>query len=326
MPTLHRFAYEGDAQHVGSADFELDVELLSRWIGGASYTELAEAADQTPHPNSLFGGSDLSKRISDATQYIGKLTYPGAWVWSGAQILAGDLGGSFPSFVRGAVEHGVPSESCVELIERARVTRAAALTISALAGPAWSQAATWLLGDGNLEDVVPTLTRSDAERLLGLRTQVEVDLRPPTGPHHCAASGSRPARFDGLGVGLCGRELSTEPDPVLRRPCSQAIVASEGSLGFPRPSPRASGSSSDLARSGYQPVAKVASDLRISGSTGLTTDRPRQIVASVSPAASSEAETRHRRGRLARRPRPGGGPGTRAWSRRSHRTAPARPR
>jgi hypothetical protein len=88
-----------------------------------------------------------AKRVSDATQYIGKLTYPASWVWSGAQIGAGDVGKTFPAFIRGAIEHGVPTESCVQLIELGRVTRAAALTVARLCGPSWEQAAAWLLGD-----------------------------------------------------------------------------------------------------------------------------------------------------------------------------------
>lgn len=38
---------------------------------GASYRQLADAADEAPHAQSLFGGSDGPKRVSDATQYIG---------------------------------------------------------------------------------------------------------------------------------------------------------------------------------------------------------------------------------------------------------------
>jgi len=176
LPSLYRFAYEGDTSHFDSDDYQLDITLFTNWMMGASYAQLAEVADEAPHVLSLFGGSDGPKRVSDATQYIGKLTYPASWVWSGAQIVAGDLGKSFPAFIRGAIEHGVPTESCVQLIELGRVTRAAALTVARLSGPSWAQAGAWLLGDGNVDDAALVLTHADTERLRLLRDRLEADI------------------------------------------------------------------------------------------------------------------------------------------------------
>jgi superfamily II helicase len=173
-PTLHRFAYQGDTSHATSDDYALDIDLFSNWLMGASYSQLAEVADVARHPASLFGGTDRPKRVSDATQYIGRLTYPAAWVWSGAQIIAGDLGKSFPAFIRGAIEYGVPTDSCVQLIEQGRVTRAAALAIASFAGPSWDAAATWLLGDGNLDEAALVLTSADEERLRQLQAHLEL--------------------------------------------------------------------------------------------------------------------------------------------------------
>lgn len=175
LPTLYRFAYQGDGTHEASDDYELDIVLVANWLMGAPYSILAGIADVAPNAQSLFGGKDGPKRVSDATEYIGKLTYPASWVWSGAQIVAGELGKSFPAFIRGAIEYGVPTESCVHLIERARVTRAAALQLSHIAGPTWDGVATWLLGDGHVDDAGFVLTTADTERLRVLRDELEAE-------------------------------------------------------------------------------------------------------------------------------------------------------
>ncbi|WP_165368352.1 DEAD/DEAH box helicase [Phytoactinopolyspora endophytica] len=172
---LSRFAYQADTEHLGSTDHELDIQLFTDWLMGASYARLAEMADVAQAATALFGGQDESKRISDATEYIGKLVYPASWVWSGAQIVAGELGDTFPSFIRGAIEYGVPNETCVQLIERGRLTRRAALTISGLSDAGWDEATTWLLGDGNVDDAAALLTRADGERLRDLRDALEFE-------------------------------------------------------------------------------------------------------------------------------------------------------
>jgi hypothetical protein len=172
LGAMSRFAYHNDLAHQGSRDFELDLSLLSEWIRGASYQELADAADVAPRSNSMFGGNDGPKRVSDATEYVGKLVYPASWVWSGAQIIASEAGLQFPAFVRGAIEYGVPTESAVQLIERGGLTRAAAMQVAALAGPTWEAASAWVTGDDVVETLRDQFTRADQARLVGLRERI----------------------------------------------------------------------------------------------------------------------------------------------------------
>lgn len=174
-PELLRFAYQGGTAYAGTADYQLDLSLFASWMMGASYSDLASIADVAPHAASLFGGTDQAKRISDATEYVGKLTYPAAWVWSGAQIVAGDFGKQFPGFLRGAIEFGVPNETAVQLIERCRLTRPAAMTVASLAGPDWATASDWLMGDGNVDGAALLLTNADAERLGDLYAALEFE-------------------------------------------------------------------------------------------------------------------------------------------------------
>ena len=91
-----------------SDEHETDIDLLSAWILGSSYADIAVIPPVYERSNALFGGKDKSKRTSDATEYIGKLTYPASWVWSGARVLAGSLGESFPNFIRDSIESGPP--------------------------------------------------------------------------------------------------------------------------------------------------------------------------------------------------------------------------
>lgn len=174
--TLEKFAYENDSKHFGSNDYELDIRLFAHWILGESYRELAEKADVAPHKAALFGGSDESKRISDATEYIGKLTYPAAWVWSGVMILAGEVGTRFPPFIRGAIEQGVPTETAVRLIERGRLSRPAAMVVSELAGSDWSHAVHWIADDENVADSKLQLTNGDRERLFRFSAAIKLEL------------------------------------------------------------------------------------------------------------------------------------------------------
>jgi hypothetical protein len=49
-----------------------------------------------------------------------------------------------PSFIRSAIELGVPSESSVRLITGASITRTGALQLSTMGGSGWDEFALWL--------------------------------------------------------------------------------------------------------------------------------------------------------------------------------------
>jgi hypothetical protein len=122
--------------------------------------------------NSLFGGLDESKRTSDATEYVGKLTYPASWVWSGAKLLANDVGDALPDFIGAAIELGLPSEAATRLVKEAGLTRPAALAITGVTGPSWRDAVNWLAGD--IEGPIQSLglTALDGERFAAFRERL----------------------------------------------------------------------------------------------------------------------------------------------------------
>jgi hypothetical protein len=167
---LARFAH-GDNRFRRSEAYATELRLFGAWILGASFVEIALAAPVYATSNSLFGGRDEPKRTSDATEHIGRLTYPASWVWSGAKVLAGDLGERFPSFIRSAIELGLPSEGATQLATRARVTRPAALAVTEVAGPEWSNVLSWLR---RFEDELPDLglTALDRDRLAAFKDRV----------------------------------------------------------------------------------------------------------------------------------------------------------
>ncbi len=149
--------------HYGTPEFAADIDLLSAWIGGKTYGELADLAPTYTRANALFGGTDRSKRVSDAADYVGKLAYPACWVWSAGVVL--HSGPKLPTFVRGAIELGLPSEAAVAASQRLGVTRSAALTIAELGGGAWRQCRDWLRSDSSLDDLSYLLTLADLERV-----------------------------------------------------------------------------------------------------------------------------------------------------------------
>lgn len=172
LNAMHKFAYELDNAHVYSDIFQADVEIFAGWIRGMSYGDLADRAPTFPSAQSLFGGSDETKRVSDATEYIGKLSYPASWVWSAVQVLAKDSGIVIPTFVRGSIEYGLPTEGAVQLASRAGVTRAAAVRIASLAGSSWAEVRDWLRGENGQDDVLARMTRADAARLTDVRERL----------------------------------------------------------------------------------------------------------------------------------------------------------
>jgi hypothetical protein len=115
--------------------------------------------------SSLFGGEDEPKRTSDATEYVGKLTYPACWVWSAVHVLAGGRGLNLPTFIGRAIELGLPSEGATRLVQHGSLTRPTAMAISAIAGPTWSATRDWIIDHDTEQDDELAITRLDRERL-----------------------------------------------------------------------------------------------------------------------------------------------------------------
>jgi len=145
--------------------FEADVQLLALWIGGADYREIAQAAPRGRSANSLFGGADGAKLISDAAEYVGRISYPAAWAWSAARVLMGQPGDALPPFVRQAVEFGAPTETASRLIAMAGVTRLGARLLAEAVGSDWQTAAEEL-GEFDADDLLAAgLSSLDADRV-----------------------------------------------------------------------------------------------------------------------------------------------------------------
>jgi hypothetical protein len=158
-----------DSDFYSDPAYAADVGLVASWIMGQSYKGLAEMAPVFSRSNTLFGGEDESKRTSDATEYIGRLTYPASWVWSGAKVLAGQFGESIPAFIRASVEFGVPSQSAVRLVNDVALSRPASLAVTSIAGTNWEQVVEWIL-DADYGEI--GLTTLDSNRLSAFKDRL----------------------------------------------------------------------------------------------------------------------------------------------------------
>lgn len=168
--TLWAFGANELAAYRDSQEFDADVELLAHWMLGEGYSDLAARAPVYERANALFGGTNVPKRTSDATEYIGKLNYPATWVWSAVKVLAaGGLGDALPTFLRSAISSGVPTEAAAWLVDQASMTRPAALRVTEVTGPDLAAVLDWVTGEEAANPDGLGLTRLDAARLAALR-------------------------------------------------------------------------------------------------------------------------------------------------------------
>lgn len=166
---LQEFCGGVNSRRDESGVLSVDIELLSSWMQGASYGDIASIAPRPSRANALFGGDDPSKRASDAAEYIGKMTYPASWTWSAALVLGG-LGDSLPRFIRGSIELGLPTETAVVACRDGGLTRNAALIVSERCGPEWSTAEAVLSGD-SMQNAFLDLPTADRARIARLRAR-----------------------------------------------------------------------------------------------------------------------------------------------------------
>jgi hypothetical protein len=172
---LMAFAQNSNDDYRSSDEFTADLDLLASWIAGDSYVDLARSAPIFKSASSLFGGEDEPKRTSDATEYVGKLTYPACWVWSAVHVLASDRGLNLPIFVGRAIESGLPSEGATRLVQHGNLTRPTAMAVSAIAGTTWLAARDWIIDHDIEQDDELAITRLDRERLRELRQRLLLD-------------------------------------------------------------------------------------------------------------------------------------------------------
>ena len=171
------FAQNAIDDYRSSDEFAGDLDLLASWIAGDSYVDLARNAPVFKSASSLFGGEDEPKRTSDATKYVGELTYPACWVWSAVHVLAGGRGLNLPIFIGRAIESGLPSESATRLVQHGNLTRPTAMAISSIAGATWPATRDWIIDHDIEQDDELAITRLDRERLRELRQRLLLDDR-----------------------------------------------------------------------------------------------------------------------------------------------------
>jgi len=148
--------------------FQVDLVLLAQWIGGSKFVELGTIPPTFRKP-ALFSATTPSARAAEAAEYFGNISYAASWTWAAALAMLGEAGEILPHWIRGAIEHGVPTEAAVELIERAEVSRDGAVIISNALADDWVTVEVLLaeaISDSELAGL--GLTRYDRQRLRSL--------------------------------------------------------------------------------------------------------------------------------------------------------------
>lgn len=143
--------------------FAADFRMMTEWILGRSFEELGEVAPI--FERGLFSSTDPAKRAADAADFLGRLAYPASWSWSAALAMAD---AELPTWVRRAIEWGVPSATAVSLIEtRGLSRRGAGLIASQARSDLFGEDIDALFSEWSPQDVVGLgLTRSDMDRVL----------------------------------------------------------------------------------------------------------------------------------------------------------------
>ncbi len=147
----------------GEELFEVDISLLSAWIAGSTYSELAALAPRFARGS--FSGGDDEARTADAAEWVGRVTYPAGWCWSGIRMLSDRGEEAIPAWIRSGIEFGVPSESCAQLMLATGISRTGAVALGRTLPSAWSSARP-KLADLDYADIRSVgLTEGDARRI-----------------------------------------------------------------------------------------------------------------------------------------------------------------
>ncbi|MEO6533923.1 MAG: DEAD/DEAH box helicase [Pseudolysinimonas sp.] len=142
-----------------SGHIKIDTGILAAWIQGVSFVDIARDVPERGTAKSLFGKGTSQKRASDACEYLAKVRYPAAWVWSSLRHLAPNLGPQLPAFIRQCIDYGVSTETAAAISEEARVGRQTANLIGAV-DSRWSVAKQRLLDIDPAELPIPSGDRS----------------------------------------------------------------------------------------------------------------------------------------------------------------------
>lgn len=154
----------------GEELFEVDIDLLTAWILGESFADLADLAPT--FPRGLFSSTTSGGRAADAADLVGRLAYPAAWAWLGAVALLSDRAENIPGWIRSAIASGVPSEVAVHVVEDVGLARPAAVSVSGSLSPRWDDAASELreLSEPEISQLA-NVSPDDLRRLLDWQTR-----------------------------------------------------------------------------------------------------------------------------------------------------------
>jgi hypothetical protein len=164
LTVLRQLAHDERDWPYGENLFERDVRLLSMWITGASFEAIADEAPR--FDRGIFSDDDPASMASDASEFISDIAQKAGWGWSGVVAILGERDFSLPTWLRRAIEFGLPSQTAVELVLRTGLSRPGALRLASFLPAGWEQAET-LARELNTADLNQFgLTSADGHRLV----------------------------------------------------------------------------------------------------------------------------------------------------------------
>lgn len=133
--------------------YRLDIWTFSAWLQGFNFETLGSRVVAFKTRGS-FSSENPAKKSADIASHLIRIRDPAVWAWNGVQALMPD-DVFIPPWVRFSIELGVPSQSAVELIRRARLSRDGAVLLAQALSPRWRQAESFLLEmlDSDLRDI-----------------------------------------------------------------------------------------------------------------------------------------------------------------------------
>lgn len=130
------------------ANYRYDLEMLSSWLLGISYADLAQIPPvYSGRGRGIFASTNSGRRASDAAEQMGRLSYPASWAWGAVVAMLGEKGDELPGWIRRAIELGVPTETSVELVRALGLSRAGATRLNTVLSSSWD------LGEAELMDI-----------------------------------------------------------------------------------------------------------------------------------------------------------------------------
>ena len=125
--------------------YRTNILLLSQWISGVSIANIANTLYEAMEDGNFSvrgwkANQDDAKSERFMLEYLIKQSQPASWAWSGIAALTESGGERIPTWIRGSVEYGVPTQTCHELCAHVGLSRRGSLQLGENLSAQWGSA------------------------------------------------------------------------------------------------------------------------------------------------------------------------------------------